>query len=74
MFCQAKVTIWPEDADQMSDLRAFTRELMVEAEGAHGTHGDRLTDHVLGRLVERGLHDELGGSACASTAKGLALY
>ena len=26
-------------------------------------HGDRVTDQVLGRLVERGLHDELRGSA-----------
>jgi type IV secretory pathway VirD2 relaxase len=26
-------------------------------------HGDQLTDQVLGRLVERGLHDELRGSA-----------
>jgi hypothetical protein len=28
-------------------------------------HGDRVTDQVLGRLVERGLHDELRGSAYA---------
>jgi type IV secretory pathway VirD2 relaxase len=28
-------------------------------------HGDQLTDQVLGRLVERGLHDELRGSAYA---------
>jgi len=28
-------------------------------------HDDRLTDQVLGRLVERGLHDELRGSAYA---------
>lgn len=28
-------------------------------------HGERVTDQVLGRLVERGLHDELKGSAYA---------
>ena len=28
-------------------------------------HGDRVADQVLGRLVERGLHDELRGSAYA---------
>jgi type IV secretory pathway VirD2 relaxase len=28
-------------------------------------HGDRVTDQVLGRLVERGLHNELRGSAYA---------
>jgi type IV secretory pathway VirD2 relaxase len=28
-------------------------------------HGDRVTDQVVGRLVERGLHDELRGSAYA---------
>jgi type IV secretory pathway VirD2 relaxase len=33
--------------------------------GGFALHGDRVTDRVLGRLVERGLHDELRGSAYA---------
>jgi type IV secretory pathway VirD2 relaxase len=45
--------------------RAMTRADREADVSRFALHGDPLTDRVLGRLVERGLHDELKGSAYA---------
>jgi type IV secretory pathway VirD2 relaxase len=50
-------------------IKTMHRAMGVAGHGAEiarfALHGDRVTDQVLGRLVERGLHDELRGSAYA---------
>ncbi|MBV8191060.1 MAG: DUF3363 domain-containing protein [Alphaproteobacteria bacterium] len=50
-------------------IKTMHRAMVAAGRGADvsgfALHGDRVTDQVLGRLVERGLHDELRGSAYA---------
>lgn len=59
-----RFTISPEDAPRMSDLRAFTRELMAEAEGDLGTKLDWVavdhwnTDNPHVHVLVRGRGDD----------------
>jgi type IV secretory pathway VirD2 relaxase len=59
-----RFTISPEDAPRMSDLRAFTRELMAEAEGDLGTKLDWVavdhwnTDNPHVHVLVRGKADD----------------
>jgi type IV secretory pathway VirD2 relaxase len=45
--------------------RAMTDGARAPDVAAFAVHGDDITDRVIGRLVERGLHDELAGTAYA---------
>jgi type IV secretory pathway VirD2 relaxase len=69
-------TLKPDIEDSLRDLsvrgdiiktlhRAMSRGGQSPSTTGFAIHGDQVTDPVLGRLVERGLHDELVGTAYA---------
>jgi type IV secretory pathway VirD2 relaxase len=69
-------TLKPSIEDTLRDLairgdiiktmhRAMADGARAPDVAAFAVHGDEITDRVIGRLVERGLHDELSGTAYA---------